>query len=274
MMHPELQRKKERLERYIASQGSMLVAFSGGVDSTLLAVCARKILGDRAVCVLLESALLSRRAIARASGIARELHLNFEILHVPVMEDAAFVRNQPDRCYRCRKISAVHLKERARELGLSSVADGVNFSDLGEYRPGIAAATEVGIIHPFVQAGMTKEDIRALAREIGLSVWNEPASPCLASRIPYGDALTEEGLRKVEDAEQILSDLGFVQFRVRQHGKLARIEVSDEELGRAIASRALLVERLKKLGFIYVTLDLGGYRSGSMDEALIAENDL
>jgi uncharacterized protein len=260
--------KKKALIEKIRGHGPMLVAFSGGVDSTLLATLAREALGAKSHCVLLDSPVVPRAAVDQARQIATDLGLDLDIIAVPHMEHEEFCENPVERCYHCKKISAVFLKERAAELGIACIADGINVSDTGEHRPGLRASTEEGIIHPFIEAGCTKQDIRELAWECGLSVWQKPSAACLSSRIPYGDRITREKLRMIEEAEAFLADRGFRQLRVRLHGNLARIEVHKEDLGKILEQHMALEQKFRSLGFTYVTLDLGGYRSGSMDEVL------
>jgi pyridinium-3,5-biscarboxylic acid mononucleotide sulfurtransferase len=263
-----IQEKKQVLLSNIRKKGSMLVAFSGGVDSTLLAALAREALGVKSHCVFLDSPVVPRAAVGQAREIARELGLTLDIIPVPHMEHEEFCRNPDDRCYYCKKISAVHLRKRAAELGIAVIADGINVSDTGEHRPGLAASTEEGILHPFIEAGCTKQDIRDIARECGLPVWQKPSAACLSSRIPYGDSITPEKLRMIEEAEAFLAAQGFGQLRVRLHGNIARIEVHKEEMGRILDLQSAITGALRQLGFSYVTLDLEGYRSGSMDEVL------
>jgi pyridinium-3,5-biscarboxylic acid mononucleotide sulfurtransferase len=260
--------KKQALLEMIREHGPMLVAFSGGVDSTLLAVLARDVLGEKSRCALLDSPVVPRAAVKEAEQIAAELGLTLDIIPVPLLENGDFCSNPDNRCYYCKKISAVYLKLRAAGLGLSCIVDGINVSDTGEHRPGLLASTEEGIVHPFIEAGCTKQDIRDIARECGLPVWQKPSAACLSSRIPYGDAITVEKLRMIEKAEAFLSAMGFSQLRVRAHGKIARIEVHKEEMGRILDQQDTVTARLRSLGFSYVTLDLNGYRSGSMDEVL------
>ena len=184
------------------------------------------------------------------------------------MENDTFRKNPPERCYYCKKISAGYLKETAGKYGLACIADGINTSDMGEHRPGLTAATEEGIIHPFILAGINKDEIRQIARDRGLRVWNKPSAACLSSRIPYGDEITLTNLRMIEEAEAFLAGQGFAQFRVRLHGRIARIEVLPADFGRLLAIREDLLHRFREIGISYATLDLSGYRSGSMDEVL------
>lgn len=260
--------KYEHLREIIAGYGPMLVAYSGGVDSTLLAAVAHEVLGGDTRCVLLDSPVVPRVAVAQAKAIANDIGFVLDIIPVPQMEQEEFCNNPVDRCYHCKKIAAVHLKKRAADLGLSCIADGINVSDTAEHRPGLRASTEEGIVHPFIEAGMTKQDIRANARELGLPVWQKPSAACLASRIPYGDEITPQKLRMIENAEVYLARLGFGQLRVRLHNNIARIEVHKEDMRSILEQQSAVARDLKSLGFAYVTLDLEGYRSGSMDEVL------
>jgi uncharacterized protein len=260
--------KYEDLRMIIAGHGPMLVAYSGGVDSTLLAAVAREVLGEKTRCVLLDSPVVPRAAVVQAQEVACDLGLILDIIPVPLLDHGEFCINPADRCYHCKKISAGYLKKRAAELGLACIADGINVSDTGEHRPGLRASTEEGTVHPFIEAGCTKQDIRDIARELGLPVWQKPSAACLASRIPYGDSINAEKLRMIEKAEVFLAGLGIGQLRVRLHGNLARIEVHKEDTGKILEQQSAVVRHLRSLGFAYVTLDLEGYRSGSMDEVL------
>ncbi|HUH78622.1 MAG TPA: ATP-dependent sacrificial sulfur transferase LarE [Methanoregula sp.] len=260
--------KLQVLKEKIASRGSMLVSFSGGVDSSLLAVLAKELLGTSSRCALLDSAIVPRKAVAEARQIAEDFGLVLDILPLHIMSDERFTKNPAGRCYWCKKNSSTVLKWRATELGLACIADGINVSDTGEHRPGLTATTEEGIVHPYLEAGITKEDIREIAKQHGFHFWDKPSAACLSSRIPYGDVITHEKLTMVEEAEAYLHANGFRQSRVRMHGSIARVEVPKGDIGDLIAMKDELVKTFRTLGFFYVTLDLEGYRPGSMDEVL------
>jgi pyridinium-3,5-biscarboxylic acid mononucleotide sulfurtransferase len=260
--------KLEYLQKKIAEKEMLLVAYSGGVDSSLLAWAAHDILGDKALAVILDSETMPRCELEDARELAKSLGLNYQVEEFSMLADEKFMQNPATRCYLCKKKSAAILKSIAAKKGISCIADGVNLSDYRDYRPGIAASDEEGIWHPFLDAAITKEDIRALAHSLGLSVWNKPSSACLSSRIPYGEPITPEGLAMVEEAEEFLKGLGFGQLRVRYHGCMARIELLKPDMAKAIDSSSEIACGLKAIGFNYVALDLEGFRSGSMNEAL------
>jgi uncharacterized protein len=260
--------KKRALEGIIAECGSILISYSGGVDSTLLAVLAHDLLGDKSRAVLLDSPLVPRSAVTDAVKIADDHGILLDIIDVPHMDYENFRKNPPERCYYCKKISAVHLKETAKKYDLAFIADGINVSDLGEHRPGLTAATEEGIIHPYILAGITKQEIRQIARDLGLAVWQKPSAACLSSRVPYGDEITPNKLRMIEEAEEFLAGYGLTQFRVRLHNRIARIEVLPDDFGKVLVIREDLLKKFREIGISYAALDLAGYRSGSMDEIL------
>ena len=260
--------KTQAFKEYIASKGSMLISYSGGVDSALLAILATEVLDNNARCILLDSPLVPRSAIAEARQIARDHHLTLEIIPVHVMDNERFVKNPAERCYWCKKSSAEVLKQRKEELHFACIADGINVSDKSEHRPGLRASTEEGICHPFLEAGITKADIRDIAHAAGLRFWSKPSAACLSSRIPYGDVITVEKLAMIEKAEEFLHSHGFSPCRVRMHGGIARIEIDNNDLPKLLALQEKLAKTFRTIGFTYVTLDLEGYRSGSMDEVL------
>lgn len=256
------------IKKKISENERLLIAFSGGVDSGLLAKIAADILGNRAMSVILDSETMPRSELRNALDLASTLGLNCETVKFSILQDEEFIKNPGDRCYFCKKRSAQVLKEIAAREGIVRIADGVNLSDYDDIRPGIRACDEEGIWHPFVEAGITKEEIREIAREMGLPFWNKPSSACLSSRIPYGEMISKENLGMVEEAEDYLKSLGFGQLRVRAHGRIARIEVPKEDGERALSLGEDISRRLKEIGFGYVALDLEGFRSGSMNEVL------
>jgi uncharacterized protein len=260
--------KLQELKKKLAEKGKILISFSGGVDSSLLAKVARDVLEENAICAILDSETMPRSELEKAEALARSLGINCLVAKYSIINDPDFIKNPPDRCYLCKKASARMLKIVAADKGISCIADGVNLSDCSDYRPGIKASNEEGIWHPFVEAGITKEDIRKLAKQMGLSFWDKPSSACLASRIPFGDQITGTNLAKVEMAEDHLKNLGLKQVRVRVHGSVARIEVLEDEMDKVLLSKDRIAKELKKVGFKYVALDLQGFRSGSMNEVL------
>lgn len=265
----ELHQKRTKLECIIRDNAPILIAYSGGVDSSLLAAISLEILGPEKVrCVLVDGPEVPRRGLTEA--VANATSLDFPLEVIPGESLSADLKriNPHDRCRHCKMGTYQTLSEAAKRYGSVSVVDGANVSDLGEHRPGIEAFSSCGVIHPFIMAGITKADIREIARQKGLSFWDKPSSACLYSRIPYGDEITAEKLQMIEKGEEILADLGFTQARVRHHGNIARIEVLPDDIIGIINQRSQIDEQLRIIGFLYVTVDLRGYRSGSMDEVL------
>ena len=250
----------------------MVVAYSGGVDSTLLAAVAAEVLGGRALAVTAVSETFS--AAEREAAMATALRLGFRhrLIETAELGCLDFAANPPRRCYHCKSELYRKLRALAEAEGLAHVADGATLDDLSDFRPGREAAREQGVVSPMLEAGLDKGAVRELSRRMGLSDWDRPANACLASRIPYGETITAEKLRRIEAAEQVLHGLGLTTCRVRSHGAIARIEAPIEALtDLAGGHRAMLLDRLRGLGFTYVTLDLAGFRSGSMNEALTEE---
>jgi pyridinium-3,5-biscarboxylic acid mononucleotide sulfurtransferase len=260
--------KLEDLKALIGNRDRLLISFSGGVDSSLLAYVAKDVLGEKALCVILDSETLPRSELNHAEVLAKSLGLNYQVVRFSILADKDFANNSPKRCYICKKISIGMLKNLAAQCGMDSIADGVNLTDYKDYRPGMAACEEEGIWHPFVDAKISKEDIREIARDLGLSIWDKPSTACLASRIPYGEEITVENLSRVENAEDHLKSLGFGQVRVRDHMQMARIELPSKDMKRALKLGDEIAQKLRNIGYRYVTLDLQGFRSGSMNEVL------
>ena len=266
----EIYRKKEKLENYLRELQELVVAFSGGVDSTYLLQAAHDVLGDRVLAVTVDSCLFPGRELSEAKAFCDNRKIRQVILKENPLECSTFYQNPPNRCYICKKNLFQRIQNIAKERKFLHVAEGSNVDDMGDYRPGLQAIEELKIVSPLRVAGLTKAEIRRLSKEGGLPTWEKPSFACLATRFAYGETITAQGLARIEEAEQYLFEQGFTQVRVRHHGEMARIEILPEEFPRMLQSeiRAKLTDRLKELGFQYVTLDLEGYRTGSMNEIL------
>lgn len=266
----DLASKEAALYRALAALPSIIVAYSGGVDSAYLAYAATRVLGDRALCVTAQSPSYPESHRQMAMRLAREFHFSHEIIHTDEMARPEYRANAGDRCYHCKHELYTHLSAIARDRGIPAVADGSNADDRGDYRPGRQAAREFGVLSPLDDAGLTKEEIRELSHRAGLPTWDEPASACLSSRIPYFTEVTDEKLRTIERAEAVLRSLGFRICRVRHHDAIARLELGRDEIARALDPdvAATIDRELRALGYRHVTVDLRGYRLGSLNEAL------
>ena len=263
-------KKKDALVKALEKLPSLLVAFSGGVDSTFLLAVAADTLGDRVMAATASSAVQPLTDRKSATQFTKETSIEHIVFHSDEKSIPEFAANAPDRCYHCKKALCLKLRQIAQEKGIANIAHAINIDDLGDYRPGIKAAEEMGLIAPLVDAQLSKDEIRYLSKELGLSTWDRPSMACLASRIPYGTPITEENISMVDSAEKILADEGFRQYRVRHHGIVARIEIEEDEIPRLTDSllRNKIIAELKKIGFRHIALDLEGFKSGSMNRVL------
>src|SRR5271165_6372445 len=268
---PEVLAEKERqLFAVLQPLRRVVVAYSGGTDSAYLAWAAHRVLGDSAVAITADSASIPESHKRDAEQFARECGFRHEYIHTDEFDNPDYVKNDPNRCFHCKDELFTKLKELARERGIEHIVYGVNVDDLGDYRPGQTAAKLHEAKAPLVEAGLTKAEIRELSRRAGLSTWDRPAAACLSSRVPYGTPVTVETIKTIEQGEEAIKALGFRQFRVRFHGELVRIEIAKDELPRSLTPEMFgaFTAIFKPLGFLYVTIDLEGYRQGSLNAAL------
>jgi uncharacterized protein len=270
---PETQLKLRALEAQMRGLGSVMVAYSGGVDSAYLAATAHRVLGERMLAVLADSPSLARRDLEQALAFAQAIGMPVRVIQTEELDKPEYQRNDANRCFHCKTELFDGMQKLGAELGYTHIAYGMNADDTRDFRPGQRAAQEHDVLAPLADAGLTKLEVRALAKDAGYSLWDRPAAPCLSSRVEYGRTVTREVLTQVEEAEDSMRRLGFREFRVRHHGELARVEIARAEMPNALSMEMLdaITAALRKAGFQYITLDCAGFRSGSLNAVLPAE---
>ena len=267
---PTILSKYEKLKNLIGEMGKVLVAFSGGVDSSFLLKVAVDVLGEDVLAVIASSETYPEKERDEAVKLAKRLNVRYEVIQTKELENPDFAHNPPERCYFCKMELFSKLKDIAESEGIPYVLDGSNFEDTSDFRPGAKAAEELGVRSPLKETGLVKEEIRQLSKYVDLPTWNKPSLACLSSRFPYFTEIEPESLKQVAQAEEFLKGLGFNQVRVRHHGQIARVEIEPQEFSKIVekATKEKIINAFKKFGFIYITLDLAGFRSGSMNEPL------
>lgn len=267
---PTILSKFEKLKNLLGEMGKVLVAFSGGVDSSFLLKVAIDVLGENVLAVIASSETYPEKERDEAVKLAKRLNVRYEVIQTKELENPDFAHNPPERCYFCKMELFSKLKDIAESEGIPHVLDGSNFEDTSDFRPGAKAAEELGVLSPLKEVGLVKQEIRQLSKYVDLPTWNKPSMACLSSRFPYFTEIEPESLKQVAQAEEFLKGLGFNQVRVRHHGQIARIEIEPQEFSKIVekATKEKIINAFKKFGFIYIALDLAGFRSGSMNEPL------